>query len=56
MNCPAAALAFARPLVLALSNLLLSLAVVVDNPLVVVRQLVGALLVGLSAALAGLIL
>ncbi|KAL9100493.1 MAG: hypothetical protein Q9187_009357 [Circinaria calcarea] len=51
-----AALAFAQPLVLALSNLLLSLAVVVDNLLVVVRQLVGALLIGLSAALAGLIL
>ena len=52
----AAALAFLNPLVLALSNLLLALRVVVDDVLIIVQQLVDALLVGLSLALAGLIL
>lgn len=51
-----AALAIAQPLVIALSNLLLALEVVVDDLLIIVRQLVDALLTGLSLALAGLIL
>ena len=52
----AQALAFAQPLVIALSNLLLALEVVVNNLLQIVRQLVDGLLIGLSAALAGLVL
>lgn len=49
-----AALAIAQPLVIALSNLLLALQVVVDDLLIIVRQLVDALLTGLSLALVGL--
>jgi len=57
LTCPAAqALAFAQPLVAALSNLLLALAVVVNDLLAVVQQLLNGLLIGLSAALAGLVL
>ncbi|KAI9880451.1 MAG: hypothetical protein M1830_003093 [Pleopsidium flavum] len=49
-------LGFAAPLTTALSNLLLALAVVVNNLLAIVQQLVDGLLIGLSAALRGLVL
>ncbi|KAL9604105.1 MAG: hypothetical protein Q9219_000693 [cf. Caloplaca sp. 3 TL-2023] len=53
---PAATLSFLGPLVGSLSGLLLALDGVVDQLLAVVKQLVDGLLIGLSLALAGLVL